>query len=143
MKNKILLIITVCLVLGAVVCGCGQNQPAGGSGSASADPAQAALIGTWTQVTEDGSPSLPDVGIPSGYIFRANGEGEDLFWNMAFTYTVTGDKIHISYEDSLGEDTDYLYTLEGGTLTMTRAGDKDAVPMVYQQKEAEEESEES
>ena len=132
--KKILPILSLCLILGAVVCGCGQKGNAGGSGAN--QPANEALVGTWTQVTDDGTPSLPDVGIPSGYVFRENGEGEDLFWNMEFTYTATTDTIHISYKDSIGEDTDYKYSIENDTLTMTRKGDSDAIPMLYQKKEA-------
>ena len=140
-KNHRILII-VCLMLGLMAVGCGQNKSEEGSQSASAKALAASFVGTWTQVTDDGTPSLPDLGIPTGYLFRDNGTGVDLFWDMPFSYTITGDVIHISYDEkNNGEVTDYQYVFEGDTLQMTRTGDPEAVTMLYRKSASETESE--
>lgn len=121
----------LCLILSlAVLAGCGQKAPVG-SGNTEVQSLRKELSGTWNQVVEDGSVSLPEMGIPSGYIFYLDGTGIDLFWDMSFTYEADGKKIHIAYDDSIGEDWDYSYQIEKDRLTMTRMDD-DAITMVYQ-----------
>ena len=132
--------IFLCLILCiGILAACGQNKQPDGSGNAEAQALRQELSGTWNQITEDGSPSLPDMGIPSGYIFYLDGTGVDTFWDMTFVYTSDGEKLHIAYDDNLGEDWDYTYTIEGDRLTLTRVDD-DAITMIYQ-KESEEATE--
>ena len=129
----------ICLILCAgLIAGCGGPSPEG-SGNEEAIRLRTEISGTWNQITDDGTPSLPDMGIPSGYIFYMDGTGLDTFWDMSFRYTIDEDKLHIAYDDSLGEDWDYKYSIEGDILTLTRSDDG-ALTMLYQ-KEVEEESE--
>ena len=62
---------------------CGKNGP---SKDAVLDPD---IFGTWKQITEDGSASLEDIGIPSGYVFNEDGTGEDHYPNKAEITTGT------------------------------------------------------
>ena len=129
----------ICLVVClGLLAGCGGPVPAG-SGSANMQDLKMELTGTWNQITDDGSPSLPDIGIPSGYVFYLDGTGVDTFWDMTFTYTIDSEKLHIAYDNKLGESWDYSYLIDGDVLTLTRMDDG-AVTMMYQ-REAEEESE--
>ena len=129
----------ICLVVClGLLAGCGGPAPAG-SGSANMQDLKMELTGTWNQITDDGSPSLPDIGIPSGYVFYLDGTGVDTFWDMTFTYTIDSEKLHIAYDNKLGESWDYSYLIDGDVLTLTRMDDG-AVTMMYQ-REAEEESE--
>ena len=127
---KRLFLAILCLTIGfGILAGCGK-QEAAGSGNQEAQTVRQELTGTWSQITEDGSPSLPDMGIPSGYVFYLDGTGVDTFWDMTCVYTTNGDKIHIAYDNSLGEDWDYFYSIEGDVLKMTRVDD-DAITMSY------------
>lgn len=137
MKKLISAIICAVLCLG-LLAGCGSAAPSGSGNEEAA--LREPLVGTWNQITDDGSPSLPEMGIPSAYVFNADGTGLDTFWNMSFTYQTDGEKIHIAYDDSLGEDWDYAYTISGNTLTLTRVDD-DAITMLYEKEVPEEESE--
>ncbi len=121
-----------------LLAGCGAKEPQG-SGNKETEVLKQELTGEWSQITNDGTPSLPDIGIPSGYVFYLDGTGVDTFWNMTFTYTIDAEKLHISYDEKIAEACDYSYSIEGDTLTLTREGD-DAVTMIYQ-KVKEEESE--
>lgn len=128
MKKKIAAIICVLLV-SALAAGCGAKPQ--GSGSVEAKAIRSELAGNWSQITEDGTPSLPEMGIPSGYVFYQDGTGMDTFWNMSFHYSVEEEKLHIAYDDSLGEEWDYRYEIKGDKLTLTRL-DNDAITMIYQ-----------
>lgn len=140
MKMKKIITAILCLILCAgLLAGCGSGAPSG-SGNEEALRLREPLVGTWNQITDDGTPSLPEMGIPSAYIFNLDGTGMDTFWNMSFTYTTDGEKLHIAYDDSLGEDWDYEYMIEGDVLTMTRVDD-DAITMLYQKELPEEETE--
>lgn len=139
MKKKLLTILIFAAISGFALTGCGGPKPETGSASVDTSVVKMQLVGTWKQITEDGSPSLDDLGIPSGYIFYVDGTGKDLFWDMEFTYTVTGSNLHITYKDTLGEDTDYIFELSGDILYLTRAGDEEAVTMLYQKEATEEE----
>lgn len=121
----------LCLIISCgLLAGCGQQEPAG-SGNEEAQALRLELNGSWSQITEDGSPSLPDMGIPSGYVFYLDGTGIDTFWDMTFVYSTDGETLHIAYDDSIGEDWDYFYAIEGDVLTLTRADD-DAITLLYQ-----------
>ena len=127
----------ICLILcGGLIAGCGGPAP-GGSGNDEAARLKNEISGTWNQITEDGTPSLPEMGIPSGYVFYQDGTGLDTFWDMPFHYTIGSEKLHIAYDDSLGEDWDYEYSIEGDVLTLTRVDD-DALTMLYQREPEEE-----
>lgn len=138
MKKTVSVILCVLVCVG-LLAACGSRQPEG-SGNQSTMTYREQLVGTWNQISEDGSPSLPDMGIPSAYIFNIDGTGLDTFWDMTFKYTADGEILHISYDDSLGEDWDYQYVIEGDVITMTRVDD-DAVTMWYQKEKPEEETE--
>lgn len=138
MRKVIPIIICVLLCVGLLTA-CGSKQPEG-SGNMDAMAYREQLVGTWNQISDDGSPSLPDMGIPSAYVFNIDGTGLDTFWNMSFKYTADGEILHISYDDSLGEDWDYKYVIEGDVISMTRMDD-DAITMRYQKEKPEEESE--
>lgn len=137
MKKYIAAIITAALCIG-ILAGCGAKNPTG-SGNTEADQIRADLAGTWVQITDDGSVSLEEMGIPSGYVFYVDGTGLDTFWNMTFSYTIDGDIMHISYDESIGEDTDYKFILEGDVLSMTRTTE-DAITMLYQRELAQQET---
>ena len=59
---------------------------------------------------------------------------------MSFVYTTDGEKLHIAYDDNLGEDWDYSYTIDKNVLSLTRVDD-DAITMLYELEIPEEESE--
>ena len=109
---------------------CGKNGP---SKDAVLDPD---IFGTWKQITEDGSASLEDIGIPSGYVFHEDGTGEDLFWALAFTYQTDKGSLYIDYEDASCDDSDYTYSIDGDVITMTRNA-KDAITMLYRREPVE------
>ena len=113
---------------------CGKSGP---SKDAVLDPD---IFGTWNQITEDGSVSLEDLGIPSGYIFNEDGTGTDLFWALAFTYQTDKGILYIDYEDVTCDDSDYTYSIDGDVITMTRNA-KDAITMLYQKEPVESEQE--
>lgn len=139
MKRLIIVILGMILCIG-LFAGCGKQEPTG-SGNSQARELRKELSGSWIQISGDEGPSLPEMGIPSGYVFYLDGTGIDTFWDMTFTYSADGEKMHIAYDDSIGEDWDYLYTIEGDRLTMTRVDDG-AISMVYQrEKETEAETE--
>ena len=100
------------------------------------------IFGTWKQVTEDGSASLEDLGIPSGYIFYEDGTGEDLFWALPFTYQTDKGILYIDYVDVTCDDSDYTYSIEDNVITMKRNA-KDAITMLYQKEVTEEPQEET
>lgn len=128
MKKTIAAMICMLLIAG-LAAGCGAKPP--GSGNEEAKVLRSELAGSWSQITEDGTPSLPEMGIPSGYVFYQDGTGLDTFWDMTFRYTVEDGRLHIDYDESLGEDWDYLYEIEDDVLRLTRADD-DAITMIYQ-----------
>ena len=131
MKKRTIFSVIICvLVCLGLLAGCGENAPQG-SGNKDANALKLELNGTWNQITDDGTPSLPDLGIPSGYIFYLDGTGVDTFWDMTFSYTIDEGSLHIAYDDKLGDALDYTYTIEGDTLTLTRVDDE-AITMLYQ-----------
>ena len=89
------------------------------------------IFGTWNQITEDGSASLEDLGIPSGYSFNEDGTGTDLFWALSFTYQTDQGILYLDYDDVSCDDSDYTYSIDGNVITMTRNA-KDAITMMYQ-----------
>lgn len=126
---KKLVTAAICITMSAILlAGCSGGR--GKKTDADDEAAKARLVGEWEQISEDGSPSLPEMGIPSGYIFEQDNTGLDTFWDLSFRYTVSGDTIHIAYDDSIADETDYEYTIKDGVLTMTRTND-DAIAMVY------------
>ena len=129
MKKGTLLIIGMIIGI-LLLTACGKSGP---SKDAVLDPD---IVGTWKQITEDGSASLEDIGIPSGYVFNEDGTGEDLFWALAFTYQTDKGILYLDYEDVTCDDSDYTYSIDGGVITMTRNA-KDAMTMLYR-KEVEE-----
>lgn len=121
----------ISLIIGVfLLTACGKGGP---SKNAVLDPE---IFGTWRQITEDGSASLEDLGIPSGYIFREDGTGEDLFWALSFTYQTDKGVLYLDYDDASCDDSDYTYSIDGDVITMTRNA-KDAVTMLYQKEPAE------
>ena len=127
--------IIVCIIMSiALLAGC-QKGPAKDA------VLDEAIFGTWNQITEDGSASLEDLGIPSGYTFNEDGTGIDLFWALSFTYQTDQGILYIDYDDVSCDDSDYTYSIDGDVITMTRNA-KDAITMLYQ-KEAEETEPES
>lgn len=139
MKKVLPAIITLALCLG-MLSACGGSQNPHGSANQELLTARGQLVGTWNQITDDGTPSLPEMGIPSAYIFYIDGTGLDTFWNMTFVYTIKDDIVHIAYDDSLGEDWDYRFTIADNVISLTRM-DNDAITMLYQKEVPEEETE--
>ena len=129
-KIKMAAILVCALLLSVVLTACGEEGP---SENAVLDEN---LFGTWNQITEDGTPSLDDLGIPSGYVFGEDGKGTDLFWDVTFKYVTEDGIIYIDYDDVTCDDTSYTYVIQEDKVTMTRTAD-DALTMIYQ-KEAEE-----
>ena len=68
----------------------------------------AAIYGTWMEDYWD-----------SGYTFREDGTGEDVFWNQEFTYTALDGKLVISYVEGLWAEKEFTYTVAGNVLTLT------------------------
>ncbi len=129
MRKGILFVIS--LIIGIfLLTACGKSGP---SKDAVLDPE---IFGTWKQITEDGSASLEDLGIPSGYVFHEDGTGEDLFWALAFTYQTDKGILYIDYEDVTCDDSDYTYSIEGDVITMQRNA-KDSITMLYQKEPVE------
>lgn len=125
---KRLIIGLICIMTAALLLtACGTKKNATEEDAAS----KAKLVGEWEQISEDGSPSLPEMGIPSGYVFNADNTGLDTFWDLTFKYTVTEDTLHIIYDDRIADETDYEYIIEDDVLTMTRTSE-DAVSMMYE-----------
>jgi len=129
MRKGIFFVIS--LIIGIfLLTACGKSGP---SKDAVLDPE---IFGTWKQITEDGSASLEDLGIPSGYVFHEDGTGEDLFWALAFTYQTDKGILYIDYEDVTCDDSDYTYSIEGDVITMQRNA-KDSITMLYQKEPVE------
>lgn len=127
-------VIFVCLIAGiAILAGCSK----GPGKDAVLDEA---IFGTWNQITEDGSASLEDLGIPAGYTFNEDGTGVDLFWALSFTYQTDQGILYLDYDDVSCDDSDYTYTIDGDVITMTRNA-KDAITMLYQKEVPETEPE--
>ena len=99
-----------------------------------------AIFGTWNQITEDGSASLEDLGIPSGYTFNEDGTGTDLFWDLSFKYQTDQGILYLDYDDVSCDDSDYTYVIDGDVITMTRNA-KDAITMLYRKEVPEQETE--
>lgn len=135
-KNLIKISVFVCTLLFCVLLtGCGEKE------STETAVLDENLFGTWNQITEDESPSLEDLGIPSGYVFGEDGKGTDLFWDVTFKYATEDGVLYIDYDDVTCDDTSYNYYIEGDIIQMTRTAE-DALTMFYQ-KEAQEVPEET
>ena len=68
----------------------------------------AAIYGTWKESYWD-----------SGYTFREDGTGKDLFWSQDFTYTALDGDLTITYVEGLWAEKEFTYSVEGNVLTLT------------------------
>lgn len=134
-KIKYFSALVLCVLLGMILSACGgEKKP---SENAVLDEN---LFGTWNQITEDGTPSLDDLGIPSGYVFGEDGNGTDLFWDVTFKYVTEDGIICIDYDDVTCDDASYTYVIQDDKITMTRVAE-DALTMIYQKQVEETETE--
>ena len=72
-------------------------------------PNDEAIIGTWTESIWD-----------SGYTFREDGSGLDIFWDQPFLYTAVEGDLVITYTDGTYQDKKFTYSVDENTLTLTR-----------------------
>ena len=68
----------------------------------------AAIYGTWMENYWD-----------SGYTFREDGTGKDLFWSQEFTYTAVDGVLSIAYVEGLWAEKEFTYSINDNTLTLT------------------------
>lgn len=109
------------------LCACGKQEEELPQASEALD---SAIFGTWNQISTDGSTTLEDIGIPSGYTFNEDGTGTDLFWNMSFSYQTSSGVLYIDYEDASCDDAKYTYAIVANVITMKRIAD-DSIVMTY------------
>lgn len=93
-----ILMVTVCLA----ACGKKEEEP---TETLANDPM---IIGTWMEDYWD-----------SGYTFREDGTGKDIFWSQDFTFTAVEGSLKISYVEGLWAEKEFTYTIEGNVLTLT------------------------
>ena len=68
----------------------------------------AAIYGTWMESYWD-----------SGYTFREDGTGKDIFWSQEFTYTAIDGDLNIAYVEGLWAEKEFRYSINGDVLTLT------------------------
>ena len=71
-----------------------------------------AVVGTWTESIWD-----------SGYTFREDGSGLDIFWDEPFTYVAVEGDLTITYTAEIYQDKKFTYTVDESTLTLTKSGE--------------------
>lgn len=108
------------------LCACGKKEEV----PQVSEALDSAVFGTWNQISTDGSTTLEDIGIPSGYTFNEDGTGTDLFWDMNFSYQTSAGVLYIDYEDASCDDAKYTYSIESNVITMKRIAD-DSIVMTY------------
>ena len=86
-----------------LLAGCGKKEAPQSESSV----ASQGLIGTWKYDAWE-----------SGYTFREDGTGRDLFWKQDFTYYATRGTLVLTYNEGLWAEKEYLYLIEGNTLTL-------------------------
>ena len=84
--KKILITILSVLVCGMILTGCGTGSSEKETETEILN--DEAVLGTWTEDYFD-----------SGYTFREDGTGENIFWDLSFTYTAADGVINIKYDD--------------------------------------------
>lgn len=102
--KKILMVLLAVFVCAICLAGCASKKEE----EPEIPENDAAIFGTWMEDYWD-----------SGYAFREDGTGSDIFWNQEFTYTALEGKLSISYTEGLWAEKDFAYTIAGDILTLT------------------------
>lgn len=113
MKKAVLwfLCILMCALF-AVGCGSSKDEPTPEETTTAPDES---LYGTWSEDYFE-----------SGFTFNSDGTGQDIFWELPFTYTTEGDLVVLTYDDEMWGTATYSYFLDGNTLTMQQKGSQDS-----------------
>ena len=113
MKKAVILILCI-LLSGAVACGCGTQKEEQTEEETMTAPDEA-LYGTWSEDYFD-----------SGYVFNSDGTGEDIFWELPFTYTTEdGGNLILTFDDELWGVAEYTYSVSGDQLDLTQKDSSD------------------
>lgn len=116
MKKFLVILFSILFCL-ALLAGCGKKESFEQESSAGAQT----LVGTWKTDPWE-----------SGYIFREDGTGTDLFWKQDFTYSTNTDTLLIVYNEGLWAEKEYYYLITGNTLTLSEipeAPEGETVPL--------------
>lgn len=102
MKKALILIL--CLILSAsFITACGQKEEA-----QEPVPIDETIVGRWVEDYWD-----------SGYVFNAEGTGEDIFWGQTFHFTTQDGRLTIKYDEGTWADKVFSYSVNGNILSLT------------------------
>lgn len=108
--------ILLCVILcAACLLACGKKEK-----EEETIPNDEAIYGTWTETIWD-----------SGYTFREDGSGLDIFWDQPFLYTAIEGDLVITYTDGTYQDKKFTYSVDGDTLTLTRNTEGETESFTY------------
>ncbi|MBO7730385.1 MAG: hypothetical protein J6S31_05975 [Lachnospiraceae bacterium] len=102
--KKILISLLCVLLCTTCLLACGKKEK-----EEETIPNDEAIYGTWTESIWD-----------SGYTFREDGSGLDIFWDQPFIYTAIDGDLVITYTEGIYQDKQFTYSVEENTLTLTR-----------------------
>lgn len=101
---KKFLVLMLCILMGVLcIAGCGAKKEEENQVQEN-DPQ---ILGTWMEDYWD-----------SGYEFREDGTGSDVFWNQEFTYTAVDGNLEIAYTEGLWAEKKFTYSIFENTLTL-------------------------
>lgn len=110
MKKSAIVVLLIALSV-AALCACGKEKEP----ETPVVENDAAIFGTWMEDYWD-----------SGYTFREDGTGTDIFWSQEFTYTALDGKVEIVYTEGLWAEKEFTYTVAGNVLQLTEVLAPDA-----------------
>lgn len=103
MKKSIAVLLGVFLCI-MILAACGKKEEPQPETLAN----DSAIFGTWMEDYWD-----------SGYTFREDGTGKDIFWSQEFTYTALDGDLVITYVEGLWAEKEFTYSINGNVLTLT------------------------
>lgn len=103
MKKGLIILFSMLL---CVFCfaGCGKKEPE----EPETIEYDKAVIGTWMESYWD-----------SGYTFREDMTGKDIYWDQEFTYTALDGTLILTFTDGVWADKTFSYTVDGNVLRLT------------------------
>ena len=113
--KKILISLLCVLLCTTCLLACGKKEK-----EEETIPNDEAIYGTWTESIWD-----------SGYTFREDGSGLDIFWDQPFTDTAIEGDLVITYTEGIYQDKQFNYSVEENTLTLTRNTEGEMESFIY------------
>ena len=113
--KKVLISILCILLCTTCLLACGKKEK-----EEETIPNDEAIVGTWTESIWD-----------SGYTFREDGTGSDIFWDQEFTYTAIEGELVIRYTEGVYQDKKFTYSIEENTLTLSRNNEGETESFIY------------